>query len=138
MRKIFYLFALVSFQFGFSQEPTVAVPVDGDTKSEILNASSVEKKPEYPGGIGEFYKHVANHFNVPTHKDFKGGKVMVSFVVERDGTLTDIKVLRDAGFGSAEEAIRVLKISKIWQPAEQNGKKVRCHYMLPITLMSAQ
>jgi len=136
MRKLFFFFALVSFQFVFSQEPTVAVPLDEDTKSEILNASSVEKKPEYPGGIGEFYKHVASNFIVPTHKDFYGGKIYVSFVVEKDGTLTDIKVLRHPGFGTADEAIRVLKSAKTWQPAEQNGKKVRCQYMLPISIMA--
>lgn len=138
MRKIFFFFALLSFQFIFSQEPTVAFPEERSEKNEILNASAVEVKPEYPGGIDAFYKHVANHFIVPTHKDFKGGKIFVSFVVEKDGTLTDIKVLRDAGFGTAEETIRVLKNAKTWQPAEQNGKKVRCSYMLPITLMAPQ
>lgn len=136
MRKILFFFALVSFQFVFSQERTVAFPEESSEKNEILNATAVEVKPEYPGGIEAFYKHVANNFVTPEHKNFKGGKIVVSFVVEKDGTLTDIKVLRDAGFGTAEETIRVLKAAKTWQPAEQNGKKVRCSYMLPITIQS--
>jgi hypothetical protein len=57
-------------------------------------------------------------------------------VVEKDGTLTDFLTIKDAGFGTSEEAIRVLKICKRWIPAEQDGKKVRCVFRIPITLMS--
>jgi periplasmic protein TonB len=62
--------------------------------------------------------------------------VFVSFVIEKDGSLTDIKVLKDAGFGTGDEAIRVLKKCKNWVPGEQSGKKVRCSYTLPINLKS--
>ena len=50
----------------------------------------------------------------------------VTFVVEKDGSLTDIKVIRDIGYGTGKEAIRVLKKCPKWTPGEQNGKKVRC------------
>ncbi|WP_298115695.1 energy transducer TonB [Flavobacterium sp.] len=131
MRKLFFLFSIIFFQFSYAQEQVVEATSDDNL---VYNSSGIEVKPEYPGGIEAFYKHVANHFVTPEHKNFKGGKILVSFVVEKDGTLTDIKVLRDAGFGTAEETIRVLKNAKTWQPAEQNGKKVRCSYMLPITI----
>ena len=52
--------------------------------------------------------------------------MVVSFVVEKDGSITDVIVLKDVGYGSGEEAVRVLKNCPKWTPAEQNGKKVRC------------
>jgi periplasmic protein TonB len=65
------------------------------------------------------------------------GKVYVTFVVEKDGSLTDIKVLRDIGYGTGKEAIRVLSKCPKWMPGEQNGKKVRVLYSLPITIQTA-
>ena len=58
--------------------------------------------------------------------------------VEKDGSLTDIKVIRDIGYGTGKEAIRVLKKCPKWTPGEQNGKKVRVLYSLPITIQSAE
>ena len=54
--------------------------------------------------------------------------------MEKDGSLTDIKVVRDIGYGTGKEAERVLRKSPRWTPAEQNGKKVRCSYMIPIKI----
>lgn len=104
--------------------------------NDIYNSAGLEVKPEYPDGINEFYKFIAKNYRTPKSKEFVGGKVFVSFVIEKDGSLTDIKVLKDAGFGTGEEAIRVLKKCKKWLPAEQDGKKVRCSYTLPISLKS--
>lgn len=112
----------------------------GPKKSEVIeedntvyNMAGIEVKPEFPGGIEKFYKFVGNNYKVPDEEGLKG-RVFVSFVVEKDGTLTDIKVLRDIGYGTGAEAIRVLKKSPRWQPAEQNGRKVRCSYQLPISI----
>ncbi len=63
---------------------------------------------------------------------------MMSFVVEKDGSLTDIKVVRDIGFGSGKEGERVLRKSPRWTPAEQNGKKVRCSYIIPIVIANPE
>jgi hypothetical protein len=60
------------------------------------------------------------------------GKVFISLTVEKDGSLSDIKAVRDIGFGAAEEAIRVLKLSPKWEPGYQNGQRVRVRYTLPI------
>jgi hypothetical protein len=60
------------------------------------------------------------------------GKVFISITIEKDGSLSDIKSVRDIGFGSAEEAIRVLKLSPNWEPGYQNGQRVRVRYTLPI------
>lgn len=120
-----------------SIEPVGKGPIDAvaeDTK--IYSTAGIEQKPEFPGGIANFYKFVGNNFKAPEEEGLKG-KVLVTFVVEKDGTLTDIKVVRDIGFGTAAEAIRVLKKSPRWAPGEQNGKKVRVQYSLPITIQSA-
>jgi protein TonB len=108
--------------------------VEDDNK--LYNMAGIEVKPEFPGGIKKFYDFVANNYKAPDEEGLKG-RVFVSFVVEKDGSLTDIKVIRDIGYGTGNEAIRVLRRSPKWTPAEQNGRKVRCTYQLPINITSA-
>lgn len=95
----------------------------------------VDKNPLFPGGIQEFINIVGKRFVSPELDVEKTIKVVVFFVVERDGTLTNINVPNDPGFGLAEEAIRVLKTIKTkWEPAEYQGNKVRTTYSLPIVV----
>lgn len=105
--------------------------------NEIYNTAGIEVKPDFPGGIEKFYKFVAKNYQTPEEEGLKG-KVFVSFVVEKDGSLTDIKVIRDIGYGTGKEAVRVLKSCPKWTPGEQNGKKVRVLYSLPINIQSAE
>jgi protein TonB len=121
---------------------TVEPPGDGPKQVEVVeedntlfNSAGVEVKPEYPGGIEKFYKYVQNNFEQPEDEGFPGGRLIVSFVVEKDGSLTDIKV-RDIGYGTKAAAEKLLRKCPRWTPAEQNGKKVRCSYTLPILLQS--
>ena len=102
--------------------------------NNIYNTAGIQVSPEFPGGIQKFNNYIRNNFQFPEDENFPGGKVLVSFVVEKDGSLTDIRIIRDPGFGTAKEAERVLKRSVKWTPGEQNGKKVRCQYSLPIVL----
>ena len=111
--------------------------VDMNEDNYIYNTKSIEVKPEFPGGIEKFYSFVGKNFQVPEEEGLKG-KVYVTFVVEKDGSLTDIKVLRDIGYGTGKEAIRVLKATPRWNPGEQNGKRVRCTFSVPISLQSAE
>ena len=103
----------------------------------VHNLAGIEQKPEFPGGIEKFYAFVGKNYQPPEEEGLKG-KVYVTFVVEKDGTLTDIKVIRDIGYGTGKEAIRVLKKCPKWLPGEQNGKKVRVLYSLPITIQTAE
>ena len=103
----------------------------------IYNTAGVEIRPDFPGGLKEFYTYIGKNFKVPDVKDLKG-KIFITFVVEKDGSLTDIKVVRDIGYGTGEEAIRVLKNSPKWSPAEQNGKKVRVLFALPISVQPSK
>jgi protein TonB len=102
----------------------------------IYNTAGIQVQPDFPGGMDKFYKFIAKNYNTPDEEGLKG-KVFVTFVVEKDGSLTDIKVIRDIGYGTGKEAIRVLKSSPKWNPGEQNGKKVRVQYSLPINIQSA-
>lgn len=105
--------------------------------NQIYNTAGIEVKPDFPGGMDKFYKYVGNNYQTPEEEGLKG-KVYITFVVEKDGSLTDIKVIRDIGYGTGKEAVRVLKKCPRWTPGEQNGKKVRVLYSLPITIQSAE
>ncbi|MFE3868029.1 energy transducer TonB [Flavobacterium sp. LS2P90] len=105
--------------------------------NQIYNTAGIEVKPEFPGGMDKFYSYVGKNYQTPEEEGLKG-KVYVTFVVEKDGSLTDIKVIRDIGYGTGKEAIRVLKKSPRWTPGVQNGKPVRVLYSLPITIQSAE
>ena len=111
------------------------VKVDSDiveNPNQIYTA--VEVQPSYPGGMDEFRKFVGRNFNPPSvDRDLKG-QVLVQFVVEKDGSLTDINVVRDLGYGTGAEAVRVLKRAKKWNPGIQNGRAVRVRYTLPIQI----
>ena len=106
--------------------------------NNIYNSAGIEVKPEYPGGIDKFRAFIGSKFTAPEDEEFKGGAVIVGFVVEKDGNLTDVKVLRDCGYGTGKEALRVFGLSKTrWTPAQQNDKKVRCSYQISIRINSA-
>lgn len=97
--------------------------------------ASLDKMPAYPGGIESFYKYVAKNFKTPEMDTEKAVKVYVTFVIEKDGSMTDIRVPRNPGYGLDKEAIRVLKSLKIkWSPGMIGGKPVRTAYNLPINV----
>ncbi|CAM3708417.1 energy transducer TonB [Flavobacterium chungbukense] len=109
---------------------SVAPPTNDPVSSAIL-----DKVPEFPGGIAQFYKYVGNNFRRPDLDMEKTLKVYVFFIVEKDGSLTDITVKNDPGYGMGKEAIRVLKSLKTkWNPGILDGKPVRTAYSLPITV----
>jgi len=127
---------------GDPEAPRIIEEVGTGTKvteedNSLYNTAGIEIKPEFPGGIDNFYKFVKKNYVAPDEPGIKGN-VIVYFVVEKDGSLTDVKVLRDVGFGSGAEALRVLRKCPRWTPGEQNGKKVRCSYTLPIKIQTAE
>jgi protein TonB len=101
----------------------------------VYSSAGLQVQPEFPGGMNAFYSYVTKNFRTPELEQDMNAKIYVSFVVEKDGTLTAIKILRDPGFGLGKEAERVLKSLKVkWSPGIQNGKPVRASYNLPITI----
>lgn len=118
---------------GTSTGTDTAVDVDYGTK--VVNTTLLDKMPEFPGGIDKFYKYVGNNFEKPEIDDLNTLRVYVSFVIEKDGSMTDIKVNKDPGYGLGREAVRVLKSLRTkWAPGMINSKPVRTAYNLPITI----
>jgi protein TonB len=101
--------------------------------NNVYSSAGIDVMPEFPGGIPEFGKYISTNFVYPKVKGLQG-KVLVEFVVEKDGSLVDIKVLRDVGYGTGAEAIRLLKVSPLWKPGMQNGRIVRVRFLLPINI----
>lgn len=100
---------------------------------ENINLITEKTLPEYQGGMQEFYKFFGENYKIPS--DFKGnGRLYIQFIVETDGSLSEFQVLRDLGFGTGEEAVRVLKITPKWIPGKEDGKEVRMKFALPIAL----
>jgi len=87
----------------------------------------VEEPAGFPGGLSAFYAFLKKEIKYPRQAQRMGieGRVFVQFVVERDGRLTDIKVVKGIGAGCDEEAVRVLKASPKWKPGKQRGRAVR-------------
>lgn len=106
-----------------------------DTGTTIINSVALDKLPEFPGGINKFYTYVGNNFEKQETELNGTVKIFVSFVIERDGSMTDIQVRRDPGHGLGKEAVRVLKSLRTkWTPGMISGKAVRTAYTLPITV----
>jgi periplasmic protein TonB len=95
---------------------------------------TVEQMPEPIGGAAAWGKFLNKNLKYPTMAvdERIQGKVWVSFIVEKDGHLSNIVVERGLGYGTTEEAIRVLKMAPAWKPGIQNGQPVRVRYTLPI------
>ena len=96
--------------------------------------NNVEVMPSYPGDMTECYMFVARHMHYPEEAAEKGieGRVLIRFVVEKDGRLTNFEVIETPDPLLSDEALRVLKQMPQWIPAKNKGKDVRCRYSMPI------
>ena len=108
----------------------IAQTIDFDT---IIHLNP-EQKAEFQGSMGAFSRFLQKNLKYPEAalKTNATGKIYVEFIVEKDGSITHIDVLKSAGFGWNEEMIRVLKLSPKWIPAKDKGKIVRSKYYLTI------
>ena len=91
--------------------------------------------PSFPGGMAEMFKYIARNINYPQiARDHNiTGTVNLSFVVERDGSITNVQVLRGIGGGCDEEAVRVIKSMPRWNPGMQRSEPVRVRFSIPVT-----
>lgn len=94
----------------------------------------VEEYPEFPGGDKALREYILNNIKYPEVARTSGitGTVYVQFVVEKDGSISDVKVVRGIGGGCDEEAVRVVKSMPRWKPGKQRGQPVRVYFTLPI------
>jgi len=111
---------------------------EGDEEFSLLNNTNifvvVEEMPEYPGGKPAMSKYVAENIQYPTNAylDQIEGRVYLTFVVEKNGEITDVRSLRGIGHGCDEEAIRIVQNMPNWNPGKQRGIPVRVQYNLPV------
>lgn len=124
-------------------------PFDMDTEKVIDNESSdhqihkndkneflctfAEELPQYPGGIKKLYKYINENIQWPDSQSCVEGKVFVSFVVECDGSITNIEVVRGRSRDYDKAALKVFQNMPKWDPAKQRGQPVRAKMMIPIT-----
>ena len=100
-----------------------------------VNMAMVEQKPQFPGGDAEMYKWLGNQIVYPPQAAEEGvsGKVTVSFIVEKDGSISNVTVVRGKHPALDKEAVRVVSKMPKWIPGKNNGAPVRVTYMLPVT-----
>ncbi len=106
-------------------------------EEEIVEAeifTVVESMPEFPGGMAKLMSYLGNNIKYPPLAKESGiqGRVFINFVVETDGRISKVKVLRGIGGGCDEEAVRVVEAMPKWKPGMQRGKPVRVSYNLPV------
>ena len=112
------------------------VPVEVE-EEEIVEAeifTIVEEMPDFPGGMAKLADYLAKNIKYPQMARESGiqGRVFVNFVIEPDGSVSNVNVMRSLGGGCDEEAIRVVKSMPKWKPGKQRGKPVRVSYILPV------
>ncbi|MGZ3872415.1 MAG: energy transducer TonB [Mucilaginibacter sp.] len=120
-----------------SNNGTASTPLDDKT---IHSTSDLDAMPMPVGGESAWAKFLHNTLRYPAaaQEDGLTGKVWLSFVIEKDGHLSNIVVERGAGHGFDEEALRVLRLAKAWKPGMQNGQPVRVKYTIPIAFQLAE
>jgi len=116
--------------------PTV---IDTTPKKGDKIFTAVEHVPEFPGGMQAFFTFLNKNIKYPAKARENGvqGRVIISFIVEKDGSITNAHVAHGIGDGCDEEALRVIKSSPNWSPGTQKGKSVRVAYSVPISFTLA-
>lgn len=134
MKKVLLLILIFTSQNILSQKEIHKISKTQKDKNAVIISKDEDKiyklieldlKPEFPGGRVKFNKFVDKNYKKSNKRPTLQGKIFATFVIEKDGSLTEIKVLRDIGSGTAAELIRVLKLSPKWKPGKRNGKEVR-------------
>lgn len=115
----------------------IAAPVAGPTiveEEDNVVFQVVEKMPSFPGGDGALFKFLNENVKYPVIAQENGvqGRVICQFVVNKDGSIVDVEVVRSVDASLDKEAIRVIKSMPKWSPGQQRGKPVRVKYTLPV------
>jgi len=120
-----------------SNEVDIDITIEVESEPEPIIETIfdvVEETPEFIGGVEKLYEYLGNNINYPEQaKDFSiQGKVFVQFVVWKDGSIRDVKVVKGAHKLLDKEALRVITNMPTWKPGKQRGKNVNARFTLPI------
>jgi protein TonB len=128
---VFVLLMIAFGNYGFSQSPAPKKLVAETSNFKLI--SEVEVKPQFSDGIEKFYKFVGNNFRRPENDLY--GKIVVAFIIEKDGSLSNFEVeSNELGITAEQEFIRVLKKCPKWIPGYHNGVCVRVKTHVPLEL----
>lgn len=127
-RILFCLFCFFSFQNIVAQDLSMA-------NDEIVEYNTVDVRPEFPGTYSNFMDFISKNFSLP---DYEGptGVLKVGFVIETNGLVSNVKVLKNLDTTSSAEIKKVMAKCPQWKPGEHNGKPVRVYYEFSLKLMS--
>lgn len=138
-RPTLLLLAILTAPALFAQvEPAPVQPASIPERVEVQDPDGpftlVEEMPSYPGGQDALFAYISTNLKYPQEAMDKGiqGTVIVAFVVERNGSISEVRTLRGIGGGCDEEAVRVVQGMPDWTPGKQGGKAVRVRFNLPI------
>ena len=121
-----------------AETPPVETPPAAAIVGEIMEDNTpfitVEEIPTFVGGTSEMYKFLAKNLKYPSAAQRANiqGKVFLKFIIEKDGTITAVDVMKGIGFGCDEEATRVVKLMPNWKAGRQNGRNVRVMFTIPV------
>lgn len=99
--------------------------VEEEIDNTIYGGMGIDVKPDFQGGVNKFYSFITKNYKLPQKVKNLNGEMRASFVIEKDGSLSTVTIIKDLGFGTGEELKRVLLSSPKWYPGEQNGKRIR-------------
>ncbi|OYQ39546.1 hypothetical protein CHU92_04705 [Flavobacterium cyanobacteriorum] len=127
MKKIILLLLFLFSSICFSQER--------EAEETVYEASEVTVQPEYTGGQNQFFSYIHKNLKVPVNAAKGTHKIIVSFIVEKDGSMSEITIVKDPGFGLGRETLRLFNtIPEKWEPGYLDNKPVRVKYNVPITV----
>jgi hypothetical protein len=112
-------------------DSSISDPVDYDS---LFNSASLDILPVPEKGIENFYSFINDNYLNPNKTEKITGRIYITFIIEKDGSLSTFKIIKDAGSGTGEEAVRVLKMAPKWIPGRLDNHVVRTFYALPITI----
>ena len=137
MKNIFCVILLFSVSFILNAQANNNPDLNNSDSIRIFE--KVEVEAEFPGGVQAWRKFLEKNLNpqVPADKGAPAGEytVVVRFIVDKDGSLSDFKATTNHGYGMEAEILRVLKLSPRWKPAQDKGRNLKAYRSQPITFM---
>ncbi|WP_316828055.1 TonB family protein [Pedobacter miscanthi] len=126
--------AVVNVNKGNGDGTGTAKEGTGTIDNTEYTTTGVDEYPEFTGGAKAWSKYMERNLRYPSRAQEENatGKVFISFVVEKDGSITDVSVIKGIGFGCDEEAMKVIKKSPLWKPGKNKGVPVRVRYNMAI------
>lgn len=138
MKKFYLIYVLFASFILNAQNETSPLPSNSlPNENDVHSMVGLDKVPEFPGGHSAFYNILSAGVNKRAYRKAPANtyKVLLTFVIDKEGNITEETLVKDPGYGIGEELLRALKnIEEKWNPAFNQNKPVRCRYSMPVTI----